>query len=85
MSTYNPKNCLDHKIHNILAFLLFHFYLLCELHVKSYPSFNITNTSLYYFHMDTSDYLLIEYLLVLLTYMQFLVSTIIFFMNLVIF
>ncbi|AQK56484.1 Inactive exonuclease DIS3L2, partial [Zea mays] len=35
MSTYNPPKYLDHKIHNMLVFLSFHFNLLRELHVKS--------------------------------------------------
>jgi hypothetical protein len=34
MSTYNPPKYLDHKIHNIIVFLSFHFHL-CELHMKS--------------------------------------------------
>jgi hypothetical protein len=33
MSKYNPIKYLDHKIYNLLVFLLFH--LLRELHVKS--------------------------------------------------
>jgi hypothetical protein len=32
---YNPKKCLDHKIHKIASFLLFHFHLLHKLHVES--------------------------------------------------
>jgi hypothetical protein len=35
MSKYNPLKYLDHKIHNMLVFLLFYFHLLRELHVKS--------------------------------------------------
>jgi hypothetical protein len=35
MSKYNPLKYLDHKIQNMLVFLLFHFHLLCELHMKS--------------------------------------------------
>jgi hypothetical protein len=55
MSTYNPPKYLDLKIHNMLVFLSFHIHLLRELHVKSlkYPSFNIINTSLYHFHVET--------------------------------
>jgi hypothetical protein len=35
MFIYNPPKYLDHKIHNMIVFLSFHFHLLCELNVKS--------------------------------------------------
>jgi hypothetical protein len=34
MFIYNPPKYLDHKIHNMILFLSFHFHLFCELHVK---------------------------------------------------
>jgi hypothetical protein len=72
-----PKKCLDHKIHKMQVFLLFYFHLLCKLHEKCFkhPSFNITNTSLYHFHVVTCGYLLIHFLLVFVTYLQFSVDT----------
>jgi hypothetical protein len=35
MFIYNHPKYLDHKIHNMIVFLSFHFHLLCELNVKS--------------------------------------------------
>jgi hypothetical protein len=72
MSTYNPRKYLDHK--SIIYQCFFHFTSMCCVsytrnHSK-YLSLNIINTSIYNFHVRTWDYLLIESLLVLVTYLQ---------------
>jgi hypothetical protein len=56
MSTYNPPKYLDHKIHNMIVFLSFHFHLLCELHVKSKStlSFSCGDLRLYSYRMFIS-------------------------------
>jgi hypothetical protein len=81
MSIYNHKKCLDHKIYMMPAFLLFHFHLLCELHVKPiYVSkFQQNQYFTYHFHVGSSGYLRIECLLVFVTYLQFWVETSVFY------
>jgi hypothetical protein len=69
MSTCNPQKCLDCKFYNMPMF--YHFTSTCCVsytrnHSK-YPSFNISNTSLFHFHMNTWYYILIECLFVLVT------------------
>jgi hypothetical protein len=65
----------------MLVLLPFHLHLLRELHVKSlYESkFQHNQYFTYHFHVGALDYLRIECLLVLVTYLQFLVETIVFY------
>jgi hypothetical protein len=53
MFIYNPPKYLDHKIHNMIVFLSFHFHLLCELNVKSlYVSRFTLSFLVTYLHFD---------------------------------
>jgi hypothetical protein len=73
MSTYNPSKYLDNKIHNMPVFFYFTF-TCCVNYMwnhSKYPSFNIINTSIYYFRVETWGYILIKCLLVLVTYLHF--------------
>jgi hypothetical protein len=63
------------------TFLPFNFHLLRSYtwNHSNYPSFNIFNTSIYHFYLGTWGYLLIECLLVLITYLQFSIGTKVFY------